>query len=318
MKKLFIWAAVIAIAAFVLAVSRDQIIKSVITVVASEITGAPVHIDHFSLGIFNQTVKIAGFKIYNPKGFSRDILVDLTKVNVTYDLGNLLKNKLHFVNVEVELRELGLEKNKDGRLNVDSLKVSGQGDKPENKPPEQMPLRIDALKLGIGRIVSKDYNLGEKPVVNVYEINIHKSYKNITSVRELAALILAEPMKAAGIKGAKIYGAAMLAGTAVLPVAIAFTFTGKDSARQDFSEAFDNVYEAGLKVLKEKGRVRKEDKSAGVIFATVNSAQVALKVIKKSDNNTQVVVSARKYLFPKPEIAGGVLYGVSIKLRQGG
>ena len=311
MKKTRVILVILCIAIFSVGIIKDQIIKSVITVIATQVTGAPVHIDGFSLGVFNQSVRISGFKMYNPKGFSKGILVDLPNINVRYDLGALLKKKLHLVNVVIEIKEIGLERNKEGKLNVDELKVVKQG----SKSSEQMPMQLDMLSLSMGRIVLKDYSVGGEPSVKVYDINIHKNYKNITSAQQLAALILAEPMKAAGIQGATIYGAAMLTGAAVLPVAVALTLIGRDSVQQDFIATFDNAYEETLKVLKRQGKITREDKSQGIISATINSAQINVKIIKEPDNKTQVVVSARKYLFPKPEIAGGILYGISEKLK---
>lgn len=314
-KKISIWLAAGIVAVFLLGVIKDGIIKQAVTIAVSRVTGAPVRIGGLSLGVFNQTVKISGLKIYNPKGFSRGILADFPRIKVTYDLGALFRGELHLVNAEIWLKELGLEKNKEGKLNIDSLKVAEQDERKKVKPSEQMAIRIDTLKLGMGRIVSKDYSAPGEPVINVYDINIHKAYKNITNVRVLAALILAEPMKVAGIRGAKIYGASMLAGVAVLPVTAAFTLAGKDSAEQDYALPFDKVYETSLSVLKRKGEVKREDKGAGVISGTINSAEVAFKIIRKADNSTRVIVSARKYFLPKPEIASGVLYEVSGKLK---
>ena len=315
MKKLFIVLAVVIVSLIAIGVVKDQIIKSVITVAATQITGAPVHIDGFSLGVMSQSVRISGFKMYNPKGFSRGILVDLPKIYVKYDLGALFKQKLHLVNAEVELKEMGLEKNKDGKLNVDELKVAKQEQKKETKPSKQMAMQIDTLKLGMGKIVVKDYSAGGEPSVKAYDVNLHKNYKNITSAQQLAALILAEPMKSAGIQGAKIYGVAILAGVAILPVAIVGTFVGKDSVTQDFTSSVDKVYEVSLMVLKQKGSISKENKATGVISATVDSASITVKINKKADNKAEVVISARKYLLPKPEIAGGVLYDIAEKLK---
>lgn len=315
MKKINKTLIIVAISIFAIGIAKDQIIKSIVTVAATEIVGAPVHIDGLSLGIFKQSVKISGFRIYNPKGFSKDILVDLPKINVAYDLGSLAKKRLHLPDVEVELKEMGLEKNIKGELNVDSLKVVKEGKSKEIKPSPQMPMQLDLVKLGIGRIVLKDYSAGKEPSVKVYDININKTYKNITSAQQLAVLILAEPMKSAGIRGAKIYGVAMLAGAAVLPVAVAATFIGRDSVQQEFADDFDTVFEASSVILKKMGRITKEDKPAGILNAGVNGAQVYLKVTKKSVDKTGVVISARKYLFPKPEIAGGVLYEISKRLK---
>ena len=315
MKKTIVVLAILFSAILFVGIIKDQIIKSTVTVIATQVTGAPVHIDGFSLGIFSQSVRISGFKIYSPKGFSKAILLDLSKINVRYDLGALLKKKLHLLNAEVEIREIGLEKNKEGKLNVDELKVVKQKEKQVSKPSKQIPMQIDMLTLSMGRIVSKDYGLGGDSSVKVYDINIRKSYKNITSAQQLAALILAEPMKAAGIQGAAIYGVAMLASVAVLPVAVAATIIGRDSAQQDFISFFDNVYEESLAVLKRRGKITREDKTRGIISATINSAQITVKIIKKANSKTQVVISARKYLLPKPEVAGGVLYEISEKLK---
>lgn len=314
-KKILVWAAVIIFAIFSLGIIKDQLIKGAVTVTASAITGAPVHIDGLSLGIFSQRAKIAGFKMYNPRGFSRSILVELPKIYVAFDLGALFGGKLHLPNLEIELKELGLEKNKEGGLNVDSLKVVKQGEKQKAQAPSQMSLRIDTLKLGMGRIVSKDYSAPGEPVVSVYDININKGYKNITSAQQLAALILAEPMKAAGIQGARIYGVSMLAGVAVLPVAAAFTFAGKDSASGDFGQSFERVYEEAEALLRQKGQLKRIDKGAGVLTASVNSVDVAVRIIRKSGHGAQVVISARKYLLPKPAIASGLLYELSEKFK---
>lgn len=315
MKKVIRISIIIVILIFALGIVKDQLIKSVVTVTASQVTGAPIHIGRFSLGLFKQSVHISGFKIFNPRGFPEGILVDLPKINVDYDLGSLINQKLHLIKVEIELKEMGLVKNKEGRLNVDELKVVKEGKKQQGKPSKQMAMQIDELKLGMGRIVLKDYSSGGQPVVKVYDINLHKAYKNITSAQQLTALILAEPMKAAGIQGAKIYGVAMLAGVAVLPVAIVATFAGKDSATADFSVDFDRVFDTSVGVLKKMGRVDREDKPAGLIVAEVNSAKVELKVSKKANNKSGVFVSARRYMLPRPEVAAGVLYEISEKLK---
>lgn len=313
MKKIIMIFAIVIIALFALGIVKDQIIKSVITVVASKVTGAPVHIDGFSLGILNQTIKISGLKIYNPQGFSQGVLIDIAKANVTYDLAAFLKKKIHLANVVFDLREMGLEKNKEGKLNVDALKVVKQEE--AGKPAPQMPISIDMLKLDIGKIVFKDFSVGKEPSIQVYDINIHKVYKNITSAQQLAAIIIAEPMKAAGIQGAKIYGAAILTGAAFLPVTAAVTFAGRDSVEQDFNSGFNDVYNATLSVLKQMGKVNKEDKAGQVISANVNSADVTVKFKKTTNNKIHVTISARKYLIPKPEIAGGVLYNISDKVK---
>jgi len=310
MKKFLIWLGIVAISLVCITIFKNLIIKSVVTTSASRITGAPVHMDRFQLNILSSTIRISGFKMYNPKGFPKGILVSFPRINVIYDRAALFKRKLHLLLVEIELKEMGLTKNKEGKLNVDSLKVVQQ-----SKPSEPIPMQIDLLTLGIGKIVYKDYTIGTEPGVRVYDVNIHKSYKNITSAQQLAVLILAEPVKAAGIRSAQIYGVAMLAGVAVLPVGVAATFIGKDSVQKIIDASFEHVYEISLEVVKRMGTITKHDASGGVIKANINGAMVALQLKKKTDNKTEITISARKYMFPKLDIAGGVLYQILDKLQ---
>jgi len=292
-----------------IAAIKDRIIGSVVTTVVSKLTGAPVHMDSFSLNILSSTIRISGFKMYNPESFPIGVLVSCPKIKVIYDSATLFKQKRHFLLVEIELKEMGLTKNKEGKLNVDSLKIVQQ---PKSSPPA--PMQIDLVTLSIGRIVYKDYTIGTEPSVSVYEVNRHKSYKGIPTAQQLALLVLAEPMKAAAIRNAQIYGAAMLTGVAALPVAVAATFIGKDYVQQIIDVSFEHIYKISLEVVKRMGTITKDDASSGVIKANINGAMIALMLRKGADNKTEITISARKYMFPKMDIAGGVLYQILDKL----
>jgi len=310
MKKLFIVLGIVVFFLVCIAIFKNQIVKSVVTRAAVTVIGTPVHMDSFSFSILKSSIHISGLKIYNPSGFPPEgMLVSCSKINVIYDRAALFKRKLHLVFLEIELDEMGLTKNKEGELNVDSLKVAQQ-----SEPSKPMPMQIDLLTLGIGRIVYKDYSAGTEPAVRVQDVNIHKSYKDITNAQQLAVLILAEPVKAAGIRAAKIYGVAMLSGVAALPVGIAATFLGKDSVQQTTDVDFQHVYEVSLEAVKRMGKLTKEDAANGAIKANIQGAMVAIQIRNGSDNKTKITISARKYLFPKPDIAGGVLYGIVDKL----
>ncbi|TBR17806.1 hypothetical protein EPO66_02030 [bacterium] len=168
----------------------------------------------------------------------------------------------------------------------------------------------------MGRLVNKDYSVEGQPVVKVYDLNLKKSYKNITSAQQLAVLIMSEPLKAAGIQGAKIYGVMLLTGVAALPIAAAFTFAGKDYAEGDFDVSWDPAYEAAIKQLAKAGKIKSENKQNGIIIANVSGAGVTLRLKKIKDNKTHIVVSARKFGLPQAEIASGVIYRLSEELKQ--
>ncbi|MBI4706495.1 MAG: hypothetical protein HY761_01015 [Candidatus Omnitrophica bacterium] len=314
MKKKFIIILICFLSLVVFCVVRDFVIKNIITVVVTNVTGAPTNVGGFSLSVIRQSVKITNFKMYSPEGFPRDIMIDIPLMRVSCDLPSILKGKIYLKELVLDLREMGLVKNKEGKLNVDSLKIS-QAKGEVKKSTKQMPIQIDLVQLNIGRVVNKDYSAQGGPVIKVYDVGVKKTYKNISSIQQLIALIIAESLKAAGIRGLGIYGVSMLTGVAALPVAAAFTFGGKDYAQQDYSISWDRAYDVGLAVLKESGRIGNENKATGVISADVGGVQVTFKLQKISNNSTRVTVSARKFILPQPEVAAGVMYRISEKLK---
>ena len=296
---------------------RDFLVKSLIGSVATSVTGAPTRVGGLSLSVIRQSIKISNFRMYNPKGFAKGVLVNIPKMSVACNLGALITGKIHLRRLELEIKEIGMVKNKEGKLNVDSLKIAAEksGEKEKKMPAKHLAMQIDVVSLGMGRVVSKDYSVEGPPVVKVYDINLKKTYKNITSAQQLAALIISEPLKAAGIQGLRVYGVSMLTGVAALPVAAAFTFAGKDYVQQTFHVTKERAYDVGLRVIKMLGKVKKENKASGVINAEVNEASVTFKLKKLSEKSTQVTISARKFGLPHAEIASGVMYRLSEQLK---
>jgi len=317
-KKMLKILGVILFCFFLLGIFKDQVIRIAVTSVAGKVMGTSVKISGLSLNIFTQAVRIKGLQIYNPPGYPKGIMVDLPQIFVDIDLPAIFKKKLHLETASMHLKEIRLVKGKDGKLNVDTLKPVEKSEKKEIEPKaaEDMPLQIDEVNLEMGRVIFTDYSgSGKEPVVSVYDINLKKTYRNIQNAQQLVVLILSEPMKAAGIKGAAIYGVSAIAGMAVMPVAIAATFTARDYVEQEFNLPLDRAFDQVSKLLKEIGTVSKESKQNGVISANVNTADVTVKFQKVSSKVTKINVSARKLLLPKSELAGGVLLKISERLK---
>ncbi len=322
MKKIFVILIVVLAVAFTVSIFKDQLIRSTVAATATNILGAPVRINSFSLNLFKQAVSIGGLKISNPKGFPEGTLVDITRIAVACDLAALVKKELHLKHVEIDIKEIGIIRNKEGKLNVEALKVTEKkpAEKPagkKEKPAEQIPMQIDTLKLNVGNIIYKDYSKGEPPVVHVYDSGIHgKTYTNITSANQLVALILSESLKNTAIQSAKVYAASAVMGVGFLPAGVAVTLLGKDSTRQIFDVPLEKVYASALKTVESSATVKNEDKATGVITATMaDRTSVTVKIAGLTPKSTQVTVSARKFLLPKPEIAKGILLQISEKLK---
>ena len=248
-------------------------------------------------------------------------MLDITEVGVDYDLPALLGGKLHFPLVLLDLNEMVVVKNPDGALNVDALKVAERKEttpaaKPEkvSKPPS---LKIDVLRLNVSKVIYKDYTQGKEPLVQVFDVNLKdKTYKDIQSAQQLAALIMVEAMKPTAIKGAKIYGVAAILGAGFLPVGIAGTLLGKDSGKVEFSVSFDRAYQAALDVLGKNGTIVSTNKTEGLIKADVNGHNVTAKIAKLDQGRMEIVIAARKLLIPRPEVARGILYQIQEELNK--
>lgn len=312
-KKIPVILIIVALALAILGISKDYLIKSSVALAASKIMGVRVGIDAFSLGIAKPVIRVRGFRLYNPQGFPEEPMVDISKVSVEYDFGALMKKQLHFNRVEFDLNEMTVVKNKDGRLNVDELKVA----KKEEEPAQPMALRIDYLSLSIGRVIYKDFSKGEKPSIEIFEANIkNKAFKNISSAQQLASLVLLEALKPTAIKGAKIYALSSLAGVSVFsPVGAALVLAGKDSAQASFEKSYGQAYESSLEIMNKNVKVQLEDREAGVIKGEADKVNVTVKIAQINEKLVRVTVTARKYLLPKPKTASGILYQISQKLK---
>lgn len=305
-------------AVVLLSIGKDLLIKTTITTLGSSIIGAPVKLGHFSLGIITRKVHLKNFKIYNPDGFPQDEpLLHIPEIKVQADVASFFSGKIHLPLVVVDVKQMTIIKNKEGKLNVDSLKVAKAGDKKSGaQESSDMPIQIDLLKLNVGEVIVKDYTKGEPPMVQAYPAGINnQEFKNITSVQALTALIMMEAMGPTALKSAGMYTAATVLGVGFLPAGVAGVLIGKDSAEQEFSVSGDKVYKTVLKLVGEIGEMVSENKDKQLIKAKVSGADVNIRLEQPGPAKTIVKVSARQMMIPKPAVAGGVLHQLSEKLK---
>jgi hypothetical protein len=99
-----------------------------------------------------------------------------------------------------------------------------------------------------------------------------------------------------------------------LPVAAVFTFTAKDNAEQVVDGSFEHVYAVSKQVIERMGTITGQDAARGEVRATIQGTSVSLHLQRRTDGKTVITVSARKFMFPQPAIAGGVVYQIVEKL----
>jgi hypothetical protein len=310
MKKKLISALIFLVIVTAFCAVRDFVIKEIATSITSDTVGAPVHIGGLSLSVIRQSIKITRLKIYNPKGFPPEVMVDIPLIYVSWDVFSSLQGKIHLRDISFDLKEFVHVKNNEKKSNVGSLKIF------EKKGSVKLlPIKMDLVQLKVGRVVDKDESVAGPPAVKVYEVGLKTTYRNVTSLEQLAALILAEPLKTAGIRGLSQYGVSLLTGIGAVPVAAAFILAGKDYALAEFNADWGKAFDVSLNILKESGEIKSKDQQTGVIDTEIRGYHVVLKLHKLSWFKTQITISARKYMLPQPEMAAGIMYRISERLK---
>jgi uncharacterized protein involved in outer membrane biogenesis len=191
---------IIVAALAVLTLAKNGITQAVM---ASAISGAarvPARIGGVDLSLLKASIRVKDLRLSNPSGFPEKLMVHIPQIFIDFNPGALFKGKAHFEEVRLELRDLIVIKNKDGKVNVDTVKPTSKQKKESHekakdasrgKPPK---LHIDKLVISIGRVTYKDYS-GGQPVVQNFDINIQdRVYQNITDPTQVVSVLMFEAL----------------------------------------------------------------------------------------------------------------------------
>lgn len=317
MKKFLKILVALAVIAAILVTAAIIWSKDLLAFSIGEMLGGRVTIESISLDGKNHILYMKKLKVYNPGGFDESkVLAYLPEVDTAYNPGALLAHrKIHITALKIYMKTMTVTQNKDGKLNINNLRIA-------NKTLDVLPVKIDRMTLTVDEVVYEDYTKGPKPHVEVYQVNIKaKDYEDMPSVEQVAMRIVTEALAQTAIKGAALYGVAALAGASLagpllLPAGAAIIFSGKDSYEADFNVSYASAFETALKTAREMGKNISQHKETGIIGGAIDGASVRIKLVKTEKNKTHITVSARKFFFPKPRIAGGVLYEISQNVKK--
>jgi uncharacterized protein involved in outer membrane biogenesis len=158
MRRLFRWAfrlvLLVVILLIALIIFMDSIVRALAEREIRAATGMDVKIGSFSIGLVSPVITIENFKLYNTAEFGGSPFVDLPELRVEYDWRAFRSRKLHCKLVRVNLAELNVVQNKDGKTNLQALQ-DRQNSAPSSvgkKPKTQLDFTgIDVLNLSFGR-----------------------------------------------------------------------------------------------------------------------------------------------------------------------
>jgi hypothetical protein len=114
-----------------------------------------------------------------------------------------------------------------------------------------------------------------------------------------------------------ILAAPLLSGCAALLVGGAIGYeVSSDSVKADFDTSYDKAYNVSLDVAKAMvGTIDMSDKAEGWIKSESEGNNVAIHIVKLTEETVQITVSARKYATPRVQFARNILSNISKKLK---
>lgn len=178
----------------VIILNRNILARFIIVKGIKKTCGLGVNIEKLNIGLPN--VSISGLKIYNPPGFKERLLADIPEVYMDFDLPAFFKNKVHLGKLKLEIKELAIILNEQGKLNVNSLALlvpkPGKG-----KPPE---VKIDELAVKIGKVSYKGYFPVAGAKSKDFDPNIDETFHNVTNPSKVSAEILQRILSRIGIE----------------------------------------------------------------------------------------------------------------------
>ncbi len=193
--------AIVVLVAVVL-LGKNVIARIAVTRGVKAVTGLRLEIKSLEVGLRSTMVRVKGLRVMNPPGFTDPVMLDAPEIYVNYDLGSLLKGHPHLEEVRLNLEQLTVVRNRQGELNLNSLRsvketkkaASPQTPPSEKKPAETPSIQIDVLNLDIGKVVYKDYTAGPTPSVREFNLGVHERFEHITNPSVLGSLIVSRAL----------------------------------------------------------------------------------------------------------------------------
>jgi len=200
MKKIGSIFLTVVIVVVALSFAKNLLAKGIVENSVKLVTGLTLKMKSLDVSLLTTSIGIKELQLQNPSGFPEKVMVDMPEIFVNYDLMDFMKGKVHLLETRIHLQEFVVVKNRDGKLNLDSLTAlqemggkekKASQEKAKGKAPE---IQLDLISLKIGKVVFKDYSKGDEPSVKEFNINIDEEYHNITNPNHLVGLIVLKVM----------------------------------------------------------------------------------------------------------------------------
>src|SRR5258708_17388788 len=111
-----------------------------------------VKIGRMEVGLLSPTITIENLKLYNTAEFGGGEFLNMPELHVEYDLAGARAGKLHFKLIRLNLAEIHVIENKDGKRNIDGLGLEKRVTDHVGKSGKPMEFAgIDVLNVTVDR-----------------------------------------------------------------------------------------------------------------------------------------------------------------------
>lgn len=111
----------------------DTIVRQLAVRQVRRDTGMDVKIGRMEVGLFSPTITIENLKLYNTAEFGGGEFLNMPELHVEYDLAAARAGRLHLKLLRLNLAEIHVVENKDGKKNTDLLVLKDAHVRPPGK-----------------------------------------------------------------------------------------------------------------------------------------------------------------------------------------
>ncbi len=139
------WLIRIALALFIMCIVAivagilllDTVVREVLTSRMRAATGMEVKISSVHVGLRQSVIAIEGLKLYNTPEFGGKLCLDMPELHLEYDPVALRAGTIHLPLVRLNLAEVDVVTDKQGRSNFDGIEKQNKQSKPHSNTDQR-------------------------------------------------------------------------------------------------------------------------------------------------------------------------------------
>lgn len=172
--------------------ARNIIATNLIEKGAKNLVGLKLTIGNIDLGILKTNMKVDDLDVYNPSGYTEKYIAELPLIFVNYALLDIIKGFIHLPELEINLQQVNVEKDKNGVLNLDHIQTKSiPAPKKKKTDKKKGEFLIDRMTLKIGTIHYID-NSQSPPIRKKIDLKFSKTFTNLSDPKVIVSSIVKE------------------------------------------------------------------------------------------------------------------------------